>query len=462
MPNQFTFGNWRDRLLDASFRGVPFKVSKHEYTFGRRTKVYELWGQDNASVADQGGKAEYFEIEGYVLQNTDNQFDYWQEKFNLLDALRKRGYGILMHPFLGKLYVSTFEEQSMSEDLQSGGIAIFKLKFVQNRAPVISAYALAASSNVTASTSRAIGTAADSLVSAMAWPRLISGGGSGGRLISSGNAGLYQDSLLSGIRAVLGKMSAALSAVKGAVSSVVSEAQGTLMAVVSTVDQYLDTPCELAAQMNSAANGFLRICGLMGEVIEDVITGSCSGLAKETGTVLDGTSVPQTLGMSIVSVICDTALDFSEDTFGSLVEAQLANARAIATAAQIQLLSKALQVAIATNFQQRSRYESALAKIRLAFDTLLTRIGAYPDSTETFSTTEDMRNVFFTNALNRLDTIARQISYSVPPTIQTALHVAYNRYQDLDRSSDIMAMNPVVVDHPGFLPQGTELAVLDE
>lgn len=461
MPNQFTFGNWRDRLLDASFRGVPFKVSKHEYSFGRRTKVYELWAQDNASVADQGGKAEYFELEGYVLQNPDNKFDYWQEKFNLLDALRKRGYGILMHPFLGKLYVSTFEEQTMSEDLQQGGIAIFKLKFVQNRAPVISAYALAASSNVTTVASKAVGSAADSMVSTMAGPRMLTGA-SGGRLIASGGAQLYQDSLLGGIRATLGKIGAALTAVQGAVSSVVSEAQGTLMAVMSTIDQYLDTPCELAAQMNTAADGFLRICGLAGDIIEDVLRGSCSGLAKETGTTLDGTSVPQGLGVSVVSAICDTALDFSEDDFGSLVEAQQANARAITTAAQIQLLSKALQVAIVTNFQQRSRYESALAKIRLAFDTLLTRIGAYPDSTETYSAAEDMRNVFFTNALNRLDTIARQITYTVPPTIQTALHVAYNRYQDLDRSGEIMDMNLITVDHPGFLPQGKILAILDE
>lgn len=460
MPGSYTFGTWRDRLLDASFRGVPFKISKHTYTFGRRTKVYELWGMDSVNVNDQGGKAEYFELEGYLIQNAANKYDYWKEKFDLLDAIRKKGYGILMHPFLGKLYVSTYEEQTMEEDLDNGGIAIFKLKFVQNRATVISSYALAQSANVSTAATQAVAAAADSMTNTMAGPRYLTGSVSG-RLIASGSAQLYQDSLLGGIRSVLGKISAAISAVQGAVSSVVSEVQGNLSLIISTIDQVLDTPCQLAAQLNSAADGFLHICGIGRAVIEDIAVGACSGLAKETGTVLDGTSVPQGLGESVINAICGTALDFDDSSFGSLVTAQQANARAIATTAQIQLLSKALQVAIVTNFQQRGRYESSLAKLRLAFDTLLFRIGEYPDNTETFSATEDLRNTFFTNALNRLDTVAQQITYTVPPIPQTALHVAYNRYGDITRDHEVMELNPITVDHPGFLPQGQGVYILD-
>jgi hypothetical protein len=458
---EITFGTWRDRLLDATFRGVPFKISKHKYNFGRRTKVYELWNSDNASVYDQGGKAETFELDGYVLQNAGNSFDYWKEKLALVDALRKRGYGILMHPYLGKLYVSVHEEQSLEESLDEGGIAIFKMKFVQNRAPVITSYALAQSANVQAAAAKATGAAADSVASAMAGPRYITGGGSGGRLIASGGTQLYQDSLLGGIRGALGKVSAAISAVRGAVSSVVSEVQDNLSLIISTIDQVLDSPCALASQLDSAADGFLQICGVGREVIEDVIFGACSGLAKETGSVLDGTSVPQDLGDSIVSAITDIALDFDETDFGSLVSAQQANARAITTAMQLQLLSKALQIAIITNFQQRNRYDASLAKLRAAFDTLLFRIGEYPDNTETYSATEDLRNTFFVNALNRIDTLARQIVYTVPPTIQTALHVAYNRYGDVNRDHELMNLNPIVVNHPGFLPQGEGINILD-
>lgn len=460
MPD-FNFNNWRSRLLPATFRGVPFFVSEHEYTFGRRSKVYELWNQDAVTVYDQGGKAEYFEVKAYVVQNPGNNWDYWPEKWALIDALRKKGFGILMHPFLGKLYVSVFEEQTASEDLANGGICEFKLKFVQNQAPVISSYALAQSANVAAVSTKAALIARDSVTKTMGGPTLISGGGSGGRLIVSGKAALYQDSLLDGIKNILGKMNGALSKVKGVVSSVLNEAQNLVSSIISTIDQYLDTPCQLSAQMDAAAQAFLNICGIGQEVIEDVLTGTCSGLPLEEGTTLDGESVPQELGTSIVSSII-SAMQFDETDFGGLVSAQQANARALIDAAKIQLLAKALEVAIRTTFLQRSKYESMLAQLQLEFDALLYRLGEYPDTTDNFVATEDMRNTFFLNALNRLDLLARQIVYVVPAKVTTSLHVAYNRYGDLNRDAEVMSMNPIVVQHPGFLPGGESLVILNE
>lgn len=48
----FSSSGWRDRLRDASFRGVPFSVDDDDASFGRRVQLHEYPKRDKPYTED--------------------------------------------------------------------------------------------------------------------------------------------------------------------------------------------------------------------------------------------------------------------------------------------------------------------------------------------------------------------------------------------------------------------------
>lgn len=48
---------WKDRLQDASFRGVPFKVEEESAGTGRRVETHEYPNRDQAPIPKTWGKS---------------------------------------------------------------------------------------------------------------------------------------------------------------------------------------------------------------------------------------------------------------------------------------------------------------------------------------------------------------------------------------------------------------------
>jgi len=125
---------WRDNLQDASFRGIGFKVEKHTITGGRRIKRTERW-QKRTITTDMGPEENVFQVSAYVIQNSENNFDYFNNRDKLLDALQnntdkdKYNVGTLIHPYYGKHKVHP-ESYSCSETYSEGGIARIDITFI--------------------------------------------------------------------------------------------------------------------------------------------------------------------------------------------------------------------------------------------------------------------------------------------------------------------------------------------
>lgn len=121
---------WRDRLLDASFRGVPFKVDGHDHAFGRRVEVHEYPQRDKPWAEDLGSATRRFRIEAYVIGP-----DYDQARDALRAALNAPGPAELVHPWLGRQVVACVSA-SLHEDSREGGQASFTLEFVEDAGAV--------------------------------------------------------------------------------------------------------------------------------------------------------------------------------------------------------------------------------------------------------------------------------------------------------------------------------------
>ena len=117
---------WKDRLQDASFRGVPFKVEEESAGTGRRVETHEYPNRDKPYTEDLGKVTFRPSITAYVVGD-----DCFDQRDRLIDALNKPGPGTLVHPTYGELKVCVDGEVRVSTSKREGRIVRFDLKFVE-------------------------------------------------------------------------------------------------------------------------------------------------------------------------------------------------------------------------------------------------------------------------------------------------------------------------------------------
>ncbi|MDU1063055.1 MAG: DNA circularization N-terminal domain-containing protein [Leclercia adecarboxylata] len=117
---------WFYRLQPASFRGVEFKVSEDEATFGRRSSTHEFPLRDTPYTEDMGRKARRYSVSAYIIGS-----DYMPARDRLLSALEQGGAGTLVHPFYGSLTVNVDGEISVRHSRENGGMCEISLRFVE-------------------------------------------------------------------------------------------------------------------------------------------------------------------------------------------------------------------------------------------------------------------------------------------------------------------------------------------
>jgi prophage DNA circulation protein len=112
---------WRDRVRQASWRGVHFDVVSATFTLGRHVVVHEFPLRDEPFAEDLARKARQISVEGRI---TDPDFDL--EIDNFREAIEWEGEGTLVLPTFGRVVMQLtegtinlpFEQGSFSFTLQ--------------------------------------------------------------------------------------------------------------------------------------------------------------------------------------------------------------------------------------------------------------------------------------------------------------------------------------------------------
>lgn len=117
---------WRDTLLPASFRGVPFEVEGHEHETGRRVAEHEYPNKDRGFGEDMGRRLRRYRVDAFLLGD-----DYPARRDALLDACEKPGPGTLVHPFLGEHTVNC-RGVAERETARKGRLCRLELDFVEH------------------------------------------------------------------------------------------------------------------------------------------------------------------------------------------------------------------------------------------------------------------------------------------------------------------------------------------
>ncbi len=134
--------SWRDRLQNASWRGVTFFVESHGATGGHRLHKHQFAQRAGQYAEEIGQQAEGYKVDAFVLGA-----DYDKQRDRLLKELRRGGMGELVHPYLGALRCKC-EAWTVSESGEQGGVAKFSLTFVQSDEQIYPTIGVAPGSSV--------------------------------------------------------------------------------------------------------------------------------------------------------------------------------------------------------------------------------------------------------------------------------------------------------------------------
>ena len=118
--------SWEDELQPASFRGVPFEVEADTFAAGRRNQLHEYVQRDVPYVEDLGRATRGISITGFL-----NGEDCFDQARALVDAFEEAGPGELVHPWYGRMMVSTDGLPTLRRERREGRTIRFEATFFE-------------------------------------------------------------------------------------------------------------------------------------------------------------------------------------------------------------------------------------------------------------------------------------------------------------------------------------------
>lgn len=395
--------SWRDQLLPASFRSVPFFVESAELTTGRRSVRHEIPFSEAAPFSqDLGARAKGYPLECYVIGA-----EYMTARDALLGALAVVGPGELVHPYLGTKRVQVGSVR-VRHEAREGGICRFSIEFDETSAEV-------EQPSVTIDAPAQVAVSAAALKTAAA-----------GEFLAKFDE-------LSNLRdSVTGAITAATDAVSTALERAAMPGQ-TLAGLVRQV-----------AGISSDVGALIDNPGSLVTLMTDLIESLAGGLVDIEA------ANPLTPLLSLFSA--DFGTRPPGDTPARLVEQ--VNFDATKFLIQRLVLAQASLTAIAQTFVT---YDDAVAARAAITDLLDVHTDEVAD--DVFPALQDSRRDLVQAVPGESTDLPRLVRHTPRATLPS-LVLAHTLYGNLDLEEDLIRRNRI--SNPGFIVGGVELEVLSD
>jgi len=467
--------SWRDNLLDASYKGVSFYIKEHSYDFGRRTELKQFPNNDSPSLQDFGQDASEITVDAYVIANSSNEFDYFETRDALINAFNEIGVGELVHPYLGTMQVYPLGRARMRETTKEGGIAYFTMRFVRVNEEVqklILPSIKLQQANITIENLPTTAEDFNALIDTAVELADKNAMDSLAEAFEAARAAV--NNLTSTILGAINRLQSMVFRIQGAISGILGSFTGLLSGIVSSINNIVNAPCTLFNSIRNMADGLLSICGIGQGGLFGGTEGYCSGLLRGDTTYLDGETIPATLGTSVITEGLVTIDEIDEDNIDYYIpDSQIVNTNVTINTFKYSILTALMKVCIRTDFLSSQDAIAFALYISDAIDTFLTRLGDqqdnsgygftegdFIDNSLLTSAVTDLRKIFVQAMYAKASNIASTIDYKVTAECLPAMILAYDKYEDLSREQEILDINSIR--HPGFLPSGQTIRILDE
>lgn len=395
---------WKDKLRPASFRGVPFFVDTSQFTSGRRAIMHEFPDRDSPYTEDLGRVGRTFKVEGHILGD-----DYFETKQNLLNAVDTFGPGELIHPYYGTLLVQC-GAFSIDEDTKEGRIAKISFQFYEagdNTYPKAVDDKQAQVADKTASAKEASKNAFDSVYSIAKAP---------GHVVDSARA----------------QVNKAADTFKTATKGVVLVAEETanlaygIRNLKAEVNDLMKAPEQLSKRLQD--NFELLKKAIASPIDRKKAVSSFSNFGKDVPPVAPTT--PNRVREQQ-----------NTDALNNLL-------RRTATADEVEQATLSTYDSTDSAVAERERLSGQIEELLLNSS----------DSDDVFSSFEDL-NAAMVRVLPDDDSNLPNIQTVSTTETGPSLVLAYDVFETPDAESDLITRN--AIRHPGFVPGGIDLKVLD-
>jgi prophage DNA circulation protein len=439
---------WRDKMLPASFRGVPFRVVSADGQVGRRNALHEYPQRDIPFAEDLGRKAREFTIEGFVIGET-----YMDGRDRLIEALEAYGSGELVHPYRGRMQVVLSSPARVSESTAEGGMARFSMTFSESGEAVNPAPRTDTGAEVEAAADEAQAEAEDSFADLFTVEGLQD-------FVPTEALTVIDDALTEVQQAANGLMD----------GSLLPEFTQQLFGIANTAASLMRFPANLAGglfgQIKSlaaiASNPLAALSSLSsifgGSGSSSTISGSSGGQSTASAT---------SAGMAAVATLRPLfSYGGNAKPVPNSVPPTPSAPSAISTPSRIQ--QAANQAAVINLTRQAAVIEAARATAKITpasyGDAIALRdeiAGQLEQLAETapdavYMALTKLRVAVIKDMNTRAADLSRTVQYPVPTT-QPALVVAHHLYGDVAQADAVVSRNKIR--HPGFVPGGRTIEV---
>jgi prophage DNA circulation protein len=126
---------WRDSLVPASFRSVPFHCETVSLESGRRIVMHEFPKKDLPYAEDMGKHAHGWTVRGYIIAFPINAGGLYNRDYRIardaLSSVLEQGQpGYLQMPTMAPMYVYC-QRWRLTEEEKFGGYCSFDMVFVE-------------------------------------------------------------------------------------------------------------------------------------------------------------------------------------------------------------------------------------------------------------------------------------------------------------------------------------------
>lgn len=404
-----------DKYKKGSFRDVPFLYVDSDGDLGRRKAVFEYPQGVKPYVEDMGRKARTFSMTLVVAGP-----DYMKKRDNLIEAFETKGSGILVHPTIGKMTVEVMAVRGPRESTQQGGTATFNVTFMESGEKDFLKYKPNTAASVSDKAYKVDTAAAVQLKKKLFLSDQLYLLVAAGEQLKEFTEEIKQSVSKYTDMARNNALTKSISDIHDAVQNITSSA----LDISNTAANLIRSPIDLYQSIQ--------------EIVSDIIKAATDPLSafKALKDFWGYTGTNDTIPLTTTNRIIENE-----------------NKTQLILAFNVAATSGAAQSASQADYASQQDADAIRHMIEDKIDDLCLLADV-----DLYNALMDLRAAVISDLVSRPG-LPGLITVTMPEDIP-ALVLAYRLYADAEQAGDIVARNHIV--HPGFLPGGRDLEVLDE
>ncbi|MBH3405691.1 DNA circularization N-terminal domain-containing protein [Pseudomonas glycinae] len=405
---------WRDQMLPASFRGISFLIPQASVPVGMKVQLHEFPQRDEPYAEQMGKQAQVHRLVCWIIGD-----DCFERRDKFMEAVQTPGAGELVHPWLGRMQVKAGEAE-LTHDFKQGGMAAFAVTFY----PDIPLKFPTAKVN----TQQQVVKASDSLLdSALA---------------------RYKSAMAKVDQARLGlaRLRNSLSGVYTVIQQQFSTIIGAFTNLTGFVQSLMNAPDSLSSLFSSYFSEFS---------VDDYL-GDDSGSSYRNSVA---TATQQTEAVASINTVSDSggvdAAAASQATANLVQDALLVQVALIIS--EMPVASQPVSTATVASVEQQAVQPIVRPEVPVADDVIELRDNlneaifqaSLKADPEHYMVLNTLRQTIVKHLTAVAESGVRLVEITPPETL-SALLLAYRRFGDATRESEVVQRNRLR--HPGFVP----------